>query len=119
MQVIEAWEGGALVAGRSRSERIDTRLVACEALVPGQWLLVFQGAARECLGELRAAEIDRTLDLLDAALDGDAALAASGVAFDLPSALPAAQLARLTGQPLPIEQEETAHEPASAAAAPG
>ena len=72
MRVIESWQGGALVAGRGRAERIDTRLVGDTACAPGQWLLVFQGAAREPLEATRAAEIDAALDLLEAALAGDA-----------------------------------------------
>jgi hydrogenase-1 operon protein HyaE len=65
MRALETWSAGALAAGRGRCERIDTRLVgACDA---GDWLLVFQGAAREKLHAGRAAEIDAALDLLEAA----------------------------------------------------
>jgi hydrogenase expression/formation protein HypC len=98
MRVIEAWPGAALVAGRGRSEQIDTRLVGGDDVAAGQWLLVFQGAARERLDAQRASEIDAALDLLEAALAGNAAQAAADPGFLLPSALSAAQLARLTGQ---------------------
>jgi hydrogenase expression/formation protein HypC len=97
MRVLETWSDGALAAGRGRCERIDTRLVgACDA---GDWLLVFQGAAREKLEPGRAAEIDGALDLLDAALAGDAASAGADPGFALPSAMSAEELARLAGAP--------------------
>lgn len=99
MRVIESWQGGALVAGRGRCERIDTRLVSGDCAA-GQWLLVFQGAARERLDAERAGEIDATLDLLEAALAGDAVQAAADPGFALPSALSATQVARLAGQSL-------------------
>lgn len=97
MRVVEAWAEGALAAGRGRVERIDTRLVG--PCVPGQWLLVFQGAARELLEAQRAAEIDAALDLLDAGLAGDHERAAGDPGFALPSALSAEQVAALAGIP--------------------
>ena len=93
--VVESWADGALVTGRGRSERIDTRLVG--AVAPGDWVLVFQGAARERLDAERAAEIGAALDLLEAGLAGDAAAALSDPGFLLPSQMSAAQLAALTG----------------------
>ena len=98
MRVIHIWQGGALVAGRGRVERIDTRLVGDAASASGRWLLVFQGAAREALEATRAAEIDAALDLLEAALSGDAAQAAADPGFALPSSLSAAQLQSLIAQ---------------------
>lgn len=98
MRVIEAWRGAALVAGRGRSERIDTRLIDADGIAAGQWLLVFHGAARERLDARRAAEIDAALDLLDAAMAGNVERAGADPGFALPSGLSAAQLARLTGQ---------------------
>lgn len=95
MRVIEAWSGGALVAGRGREEQVDTRLV--DGAGRGEWLLVFQGAARERLTAERAAEIDATLDLVEAALGGDAPGAAADPGFVLPSAMDPAALAALTG----------------------
>ena len=97
LQVIEAWRDGALVAGRGRAERIDTRLVG--TVQPGDWLLVFNGAARERLDAERAAEIGAALDLLEAGLAGDADGAAADPGFALPSAMSAEQLAALTGTP--------------------
>ena len=100
MRIVEAGPGSALAQGRGRSERIDCRLVEHEgaALAPGQWVLVFNGAARERLEAVRASEIDAALDLLEAAFAGNAAGAGADPGFVLPSALGAAALARLTGQ---------------------
>lgn len=96
MRVVEAWHGCALAEGRGRVEHIDTRLVAGDAAcASGQWLLVFQGAAREALEPQRAAEIDAALDLLEAALAGDAEQAAADPGFVLPSSMSAAQLQSL------------------------
>jgi len=97
MTVLEAWSGHAMVAGRGRVETIDTRLVG--EVASGDWLLVFQGAAREKLDVQRAQEIDAALDLLEAGLSGDADGAAADPGFSLPSAMSAAQLAALAGSP--------------------
>lgn len=99
LQCIEGTSG--LARGRGRREWVDLRLVGpCE---PGQWLLVFQGAARECLTPERAAEIDAALDLLEQALlpHPDGSLPAADPGFPLPSAMRADELARLTGADLP------------------
>jgi hydrogenase expression/formation protein HypC len=96
LRVIEAWPGAALAEGRGLCERVDTRLVGDVA--PGQWLLVFQGAARERIDVVRAAEVNAALDLLDAAFAGDRASAtADDPGFELPSRWSPAQLAALTG----------------------
>lgn len=109
MQVLSATPERAWVAGRGQRLEVDTRLVgSCRA---GEWLLVFQGAARERLDPQRAAEIDATLDLLQAAIEGDAQAAGAAAAFALPSALSAAEVAALaSGSP--------ASQPASTAALP-
>jgi hydrogenase expression/formation protein HypC len=100
LRVVEAWTGQALAAGRGRSETVDTRLVGpCAA---GDWLLVFQGAAREKLHAAHAAEINAALDLLEAGLAGDADAAAADPGFALPSAMSAEQLAALAGHTAPI-----------------
>ena len=93
MQARQCRPGRALATGRGRSEVVDTRLVG--AVEPGDWLLVFQGAAREKLDPVRAAEIDATLDLLLAGLGGDAAGGAAS--FVLPSAMSAEAVAALAG----------------------
>ncbi len=95
MRVLEAWGEGALASGRGQVQRIDTRLVgACRA---GDWLLVFQGAAREILTPQRAAEIEAALDLLAAGLAGDVERAGADPGFVLPSTMSAAQIAALAG----------------------
>jgi hydrogenase expression/formation protein HypC len=88
MRVIESWPGGALATGRDGAARIDTRLVDAAACAPGGWLLVFQGAAREALDATRAAEIDSALNLLQAALEGDAEAVGADPGFVLPSSRP-------------------------------
>lgn len=95
MRVVQAWTDQALVHGRGRGETVDTRLVG--AVQPGEWLLVFQGAARERLDARRAAEIEATLALLDAALAGQPEAAGAEAAFELPSRIDPAAFAALTG----------------------
>jgi hydrogenase expression/formation protein HypC len=108
MRVIEAWPEGALAVGRNGAERIDTRLVGgCAA---DDWLLVFQGAARERLDPLRAAEIEAALDLLQAGLAGDLDAAGAAPGFQLPSAMTAAQLAALTA-PAGVPASPTERDP--------
>jgi hydrogenase expression/formation protein HypC len=97
LQAVEAWPDGALVQGRGRVETVDTRLVG--DVRPGDWLLVFNGAAREKLDAQRAAEIGAALDLLEAGLAGDLAAAAADPGFALPSAMSPEQLAALAGAP--------------------
>jgi hydrogenase expression/formation protein HypC len=93
MRVVQAWADGALVAGRAGTQTIDTRLVG--PCLRDEWLLVFQGAARERLDAQRAAEIEAALDLLQAGLAGDLDAAQGDPGFALPSAMSAAQLAAL------------------------
>jgi hydrogenase expression/formation protein HypC len=96
MQVIDAGGDWVLARGRDGSQPIDTRLVG--PVAAGQWLLVFQGAARECLTPGRAAEIAAALQLLAQAMDGRLAAGdAVDPGFALPSAMTAADLAALTG----------------------
>lgn len=117
MRTLEAWSGRALVEGRGRALTIDTRLVGeCAA---GDWLLVFQGAAREKLSTERAAEIDAALDLLEAGLAGDLDGASADPGFALPSAMSAQQLAALTGNlpAAPVATPPVATPPVAAAPA--
>lgn len=91
----------ARATGRGRTEWVDLQLVG--PCMPGDRLLVFQGAARERLDARRAAEIDAALDLLEAALAGRPG-ADADPGFALPSAMSAAELAALAGgaaQPRP------------------
>lgn len=85
-----------LVEGPQGPAVVDLRLVG--PCAPGQWLLIFQGAARELLDDVRAGEIRQTLQLLADGLNGLEA-GHTDPGFDLPSAMDAAALARLTGQP--------------------
>jgi hydrogenase expression/formation protein HypC len=96
MQVREVQPGHALVEGRGELRRVNTALVGDVA--PGDWLLIFIDGAREALSAERAAEVNATLDLLDAALHGHSG-AGDAAAFDLPSAMTAEQLTALTGHP--------------------
>lgn len=59
----------AVCEGRDGEVRVDTLLVGDVA--PGTWLLNYLGAARETLDEARARQINRALDGLAAALDGE------------------------------------------------
>lgn len=94
LQVIEVLGERALAEGRGMREWVDTRLVG--AVAPGDWLLVFLGAARERLDAERAAEIGAALDLLAGGLAGHHDPAADP-GFALPSAMSAEALAALTG----------------------
>lgn len=84
-----------LARGRGRVEHVDLRLVG--PCAPGDWVLVYQGAARERLDARRAAEIHAALDLLEQGLAGADDLADADPGFALPSAMSAAQLAALAG----------------------
>lgn len=94
MQLLSVQGHQGLAQGRGRCEPVDLRLVG--AVGPGQWLLVFNGAAREALDCERAAEIDAALDLLEAGLAGTAS-PDDDPGFELPSAMSAERLAALTG----------------------
>lgn len=95
MQVLAAGDGLARCLGRSGEQEVRTALVG--EVVPGDWLLVFLGSAIERLDAGRAAEIEATLALLDAALAGEGAH--TPAAFELPSAMSAGALRQLTGAP--------------------
>ena len=101
MRLLQADGARGCVRGRGRDEWVDLRLVGdCEA---GQWLLIFNGAARERLDPDRAAEIEAALDLLEQGLHG-AVDAQADPGFALPSAMTAEQLAALAGS-RPLTQE--------------
>lgn len=103
MQVLSTRAGHAVVSGRGEQRRVDTALIGhCR---PGDWLLIFLDSARERLDIRRADEINATLDLIAATLGADDGHHASdAAAFTLPSAMSAAQLAALTGGPLPAAE---------------
>lgn len=94
MQVITIEPGHAWCAGRGETRRVNTALV--NAVVPGDWLLVFLNDARENIGSARAAEVNAALDLVLGAMQGTDASGDAG--FFLPSRMTAAQLKALSGQ---------------------
>ncbi len=96
MQVLAQREGFATVRGRGDTREVSTTLIDPPAV--GDWLLVFLDSAREHISADRAAEVNATLDLLQAALGGDALAAGHAADFALPSAMTAAQLRALAGQ---------------------
>lgn len=98
MQVTRAGPGHAWVRGRGEQRRVDTALVGDAR--PGDWLLVFLDAARERIDAARAAEVNGVLDLLEAALAGEAG-PAGAPSFPLPSRMDPAALAALAGHGTP------------------
>lgn len=71
MQVQETEQGRAFCSGRGSADWVDTRLV--ENVLPGVWLLVFAGAAREVISAQRAAQVADALEALHASATGDLA----------------------------------------------
>jgi len=95
LQVIVVEPGHAQCTGRGGTRRVRTALVGAVGL--GDWLLVFLDSARERLTPQRAAEIDATLAMVDAAVHGESI---TDAAFDLPSRWSADELRAITqGQP--------------------
>lgn len=107
MRVLAARPGHATVQGRGRVCEVQTALVGEVAC--GDWLLVFLDSARECITAARAAEVNATLDLLEAALAAPGDVQDTVPAFDLPSRLSAVQMAQLTHPTglSPVVQKET------------
>lgn len=98
MQVVAVEPGHALCAGRGERRRVRTALVGEPAV--GDWVLVFIDSVRERIDARRAAEIDATLDLLEAVQAGRAGTAgAQQAAFVLPSSASASELLALCGRP--------------------
>jgi hydrogenase expression/formation protein HypC len=98
MQVLSTEPGHALCVGRSEERRVRTALIG--DVTPGEWLLIFLDSAQERLSAQRAQEIDATLDLLAAALQGQDVNPATGqneAAFELPSRMSREQLLALSG----------------------
>lgn len=104
MQVLASQPGLAQVSGRGELRTVTTRLVGDTA--PGQWLLIFLDDARELITAQRAAEVNATLDLLQAAMGGtdfSGQGAQAAASFELPSAMGIEALRELTqaGAPTP------------------
>jgi hydrogenase expression/formation protein HypC len=96
MKVVELAPGRALVEGRGEQRWVDTALIGEPQ--PGEWLLIFLDGARERLDEVRAMEVNATLDLMAASLGADNGChPLDAAAFTLPSQMSAEQLAALTG----------------------
>ncbi len=111
-RVVAAEAGHAWVDTREGRRKVSTALVG--AVAPGDWLLVFLESARSVIDAGRAAEVDAMLDLLESAMGRQRSDAPARGApdFTLPSALDAAALARLTGQPGATSPLPTAGTPA-------
>ncbi len=69
MQVISAEPGAALCRGRDGKHRVDTSLVGTP--MPGTWLMVFLGAAREVISAETAQKSIDALEALDRVMRGD------------------------------------------------
>lgn len=69
MQVIEAGLDCALCRAGDGDHRIDTRLVG--EVEPGEWLMVFLGAARERMSEEAAHQATAALRALEMAMRGE------------------------------------------------
>ena len=97
MTVCAVEPGHAWVEGRGQRRRVNTALVG-EPVV-GEWLLIFLEGARERLSPERAAEVNAALDLIEGAMGlGNATFdPLSDPGFMLPSAMSAAEVARLAG----------------------
>ncbi|MBK7719460.1 MAG: HypC/HybG/HupF family hydrogenase formation chaperone [Simplicispira sp.] len=96
MQVQSILPGHALVQGLAGPGADQHR--AGGACLPGDWVLVFLGSARECIGAERAAEVLATLALVQDTMDGRYdPQAPAEVAFALPSAMGPDQLSELLG----------------------
>lgn len=70
MRVLSGSEAEALCEGRGQRQRLNMLLVGPQPA--GTWVTAFLGAARDVITEEQAADINRALDALDAALQGTA-----------------------------------------------
>lgn len=95
MQVLDLEPGHAVCAGRGQQRRINTALVGKVQI--NDWLLVFMDSAQEIITTQRAAEVNATLDLMEAALHGEHQ--GMAVDFALPSAMSQTDMAALCGIP--------------------
>ncbi|WP_049621196.1 HypC/HybG/HupF family hydrogenase formation chaperone [Frateuria defendens] len=103
MTVVAVHPGHADCEREGQRRRVNIALVG--PVRPGERLLVFLDSAIERLSAARAAEIDAVLAMLASAMEGDAAGAGAVPGFALPSQMPAASLAALTGLPPPTDLE--------------
>ncbi|MGZ8273316.1 MAG: HypC/HybG/HupF family hydrogenase formation chaperone [Burkholderiaceae bacterium] len=68
MQVISSEDGMAECEGRGRRERLNAMLIG--ALVPGAWILAYNGSAVREMTADEAQQTNQALDALDAAMHG-------------------------------------------------
>jgi hydrogenase expression/formation protein HypC len=68
MRVLGSEDGMAECEGRGRRERVNAMLLG--ELVPGTWILAYQGSAVREMTEDEARQTNHALDALDAALHG-------------------------------------------------
>lgn len=68
MRVLGSEDGMAECEGRGRRERVNAMLLG--DLVPGAWILAYQGSAVRLMSEDEAQQTNQALDALDAALHG-------------------------------------------------
>jgi len=110
MQVRTLLEGHVLAEGPQGLERVNTALVG--DCVPGEWVLVFLGSARERLSPERAAEVRSLLALVEDTLAGryDPQSPQAQAAFALPSAMGAEQLAALLCASAELSSQGSSHE---------
>ena len=68
MRVLGSDDGMAECEGRGRRERVNAMLLG--DLVPGTWILAYQGSAVRALSEDEAQQTNQALDALESALHG-------------------------------------------------
>ncbi|EGK70316.1 MAG: HypC/HybG/HupF family hydrogenase formation chaperone [Methyloversatilis sp.] len=93
MQVMAVEPGHVRCVGRLGLRRVRSALVGEVAV--GDWLLVFLDSAQERISAERAREVDATLDMIEAVMQGEGG--DGDAAFALPSAMSEEQLRALSG----------------------
>jgi hydrogenase expression/formation protein HypC len=68
MRVLSSEDGMAECEGRGRRERVNAMLLG--DLVPGAWILAYQGSAVRAMSEAEAQQTNQALDALEAAMHG-------------------------------------------------
>lgn len=87
MRVVSVMEGRALAERNGVTTPLDAMLVG--DLVPGTWVLAFQGSAVRVLEADEAAQIDAALRALESVLAGETVAASAFADLDRPPELPA------------------------------
>ena len=68
MRVLSSEDGMAECEGRGRRERVNAMLLG--DLLPGAWILAYQGSAVRAMSETEAQQTNQALDALEAAMHG-------------------------------------------------